>query len=75
MQNGGDGTRSQEARRMPHSSSSDEVVRQYRDHLQKRVAECAKRAAKKILAKMKGSRPTEAILTALIVGEFEELTH
>ena len=38
---------------MPHSSS-DEVVRQYRDHLQKQVAECAKRAAKKILAKMKG---------------------
>jgi hypothetical protein len=33
--------------------SSDEVVRQYRDHLQKQVSECAKRAAKKILAKMK----------------------
>jgi hypothetical protein len=59
---------------MPHSSSSDEVVRQYRDHLQKQVAECAKRAAKKILAKMKGGRPTEATLAELIAGEFEELT-
>ena len=57
---------------MPHSS--DEVVRQYRDHLQKRVAECAKRAAKKILTKVKGGRPTEATLTELIAGEFEELT-
>jgi hypothetical protein len=54
---------------MPHSSSSDEVVRQYRDHLQKQVVECAKRTAKKILAKMKGGRPTEATLTELIAGE------
>ena len=37
-------------------------------------AECAKRAAKKIVAKLKGGRPTEAILTELIAGEFEELT-
>ena len=59
---------------MPHSSSSDEVVRQYRDHLQKQVADCSKRAAKKILTKVKSARPTEAILAELIGGEFEELT-
>jgi predicted RNA-binding protein Jag len=60
---------------MPHSSTSDEVVvRQYRDHRQKQVAECAKRAAKKILAKMKGGRPSEATLAELIAGEFEELS-
>jgi len=58
---------------MPHSSS-DEVVRQAREQRQKQVAECAKRAAKKILAKMKGSRPSEATLAELIAGEFEELT-
>jgi hypothetical protein len=54
--------------------SSDEVVRQYRDHRQKQVVECAKRAAKKILAKLKSSRPTEAVLSELIAAEFEELT-
>jgi hypothetical protein len=32
------------------------------------------RAAKKILAKMKSGRPTEATLAELIAGEFEELT-
>jgi hypothetical protein len=31
-------------------------------------------AAKKILAKMKGSRPSEATLAELIAGEFEELS-
>jgi len=58
---------------MPHSSSSDEVLRQYRDHLQKQVAECAKRAAKKIPPKLKGGRPKEAALAELFAGEFEEL--
>jgi vacuolar-type H+-ATPase subunit H len=58
---------------MPHSSS-DEVVRQARELRHKQVAECARRAAKKILAKMKGGRPSEATLAEMIAGEFEELT-
>jgi vacuolar-type H+-ATPase subunit H len=57
---------------MPHSS--DEVVRQAREKRQQQVAECSRNAAKKIVAKLKGGRPTEAILTELIAGEFEELT-
>jgi hypothetical protein len=55
---------------MPHSSSSDEVVRQARERRQEQIAECARRAAKKMLAKLKGGRPTEATLTELIAGEF-----
>jgi hypothetical protein len=38
------------------------------------VAEYAKRAAKKILTKLKSGRPMGAILSELIAGEFEELT-
>jgi hypothetical protein len=40
----------------------------------RQVAECAKRAAKKILAKLKSGRASEATLVELIAGEFEELT-
>jgi hypothetical protein len=54
--------------------SSDEVIRQARERRQEQIAECARRAAKKILAKMKGSRPSEATIAELIAREFEELT-
>lgn len=54
--------------------SSDEVIRQARERRQQQVAECARRAAKKILAKLKGGRPKEATLAELIAGQFEELT-
>jgi len=57
---------------MPHESS-DEVVRAAREQRRKQVEDCSRRAAKKILAKMKGSRPSEATLAELIAGEFEEL--
>jgi hypothetical protein len=55
--------------------SSDEVIRQARERRQQQIAECARRAVKKILAKMKSGRPSEATLAELIAGEFEELTH
>jgi vacuolar-type H+-ATPase subunit H len=58
---------------MPHSSSSDEVVRQAREKRQQQILDCSRRAAKKILAKMKSGRPTETTVTELIAGEFEEL--
>ncbi|HXY02015.1 MAG TPA: hypothetical protein VEI49_00480 [Terriglobales bacterium] len=54
-------------------STSDEVIRQARERRQQQIAECARRAAKKILAKMKGSRPSQETLAELIAGEFEEL--
>jgi len=54
--------------------SSDEVIRQARERRQQQVAECSRRAAKKILAKLKAGRPNEATLAELIAGEFEELT-
>jgi vacuolar-type H+-ATPase subunit H len=54
--------------------SSDEVVRQAREKRQQQIAECSRRAAKKILAKMKGSRLSQDTLAELIAGEFEELT-
>jgi len=54
--------------------SSDEVIRQARERRQQQVAECSRRAAKKILAKLKGGRLPEATLAELIAGEFEELT-
>jgi len=54
--------------------SSDEVIRQARERRQAQIAECARRAAKKILTKMKGSRPSQDALTELIAGEFEELS-
>ena len=54
--------------------SSDEVIRQARERRQQQVAECARRAAKKILAKWKGGRLPEATLADLIAGEFEDLT-
>jgi vacuolar-type H+-ATPase subunit H len=57
---------------VPHESS-DEVIRQARERRQQQVAECSRRAAKKILAKMKGSRPLEATLIELIATEFEPL--
>jgi len=54
--------------------SSDEVIRQAKERRQQQVAECSRRAAKKILAKMKSGRPKEATLAELIAGEFEELS-
>jgi len=48
------------------------VIRQARERRQQQVAECARRAAKKILAKLKGGRLKEATLAELIAGEFEE---
>jgi vacuolar-type H+-ATPase subunit H len=54
--------------------SSDEVIRQARERRQQQAAECARRAAKKILAKMKGARPSEATLAELIASAFEQLT-
>jgi len=60
---------------MPHQSSND-VIRAARERRQQQVAECSRRAAKKILAKMKGPRlSSQATLAELIAGEFEELTH
>ena len=56
------------------AQSSDEVIRQARERRQQQVAECARGAAKKILARMKGGRLPEATLAELIAGEFEELT-
>jgi len=57
-------------KRLPQSS--DEVIRQARERRQLQAAECARRAAKKILAKMKGSRLSQETLAELIAGEFEE---
>ena len=54
--------------------SSDEVIRQAREKRQQQVLDCSRRAAKKILTKLKGGRPTEATLAELIAGEFEELS-
>jgi vacuolar-type H+-ATPase subunit H len=54
--------------------SSDEVIRQARERRQQQVAECSRRAAKKILSKLKSARPTEVTFAELIAGEFEELT-
>jgi vacuolar-type H+-ATPase subunit H len=54
--------------------SSDEVIRQARERRQEQIAECARRAAKKILAKLKSGRPKETALAELIAGEFEELS-
>ena len=55
------------------AQSSDEVVRQARKKRQQQILECSRRAAKKILTKLKSGRPSEATLTELIAGEFEEL--
>jgi hypothetical protein len=52
------------------SQSSDKVVRNARE-ARKQTEGWSKRAAKKILSKLKGGRPLEA---ELIAGEFEELT-
>ena len=52
--------------------SSDEVVRQAREQRQKQVAECARRAAKKILVKMKSFRPSEATLAELIADDLRD---
>jgi hypothetical protein len=57
---------------MPHSTS-DQVVWAAREKRRKQIEDCSRKAAKKILAKLKGGRPTEATLTELIAGEFEEL--
>jgi len=57
------------------AQSSDEVIRNAREARRKQIEECSKRAAKKILAKLKSTRPTEATLAELIAGEFEELTN
>jgi hypothetical protein len=57
---------------MPHSS--DEVVWAAREKRRKQIEECARKAAKKILTKVKSARPTEATLAEMIAGEFEELT-
>jgi len=51
---------------------SDEVIRQARERRQQQVFDCSRRAAKKILSKMKSGRPSEATLAELIAGEFEE---
>jgi len=40
-----------------------------RNAQQQQVAECARRAAKKILAKLKGGRPNAATLAELITGD------
>jgi hypothetical protein len=45
-----------------------------REKRKKQVEECSRKAAKKILAKLKTARPTEATLAELIAGEFEELS-
>jgi hypothetical protein len=58
---------------MPHQSS-DDVVRQAREQRRKQIEDCSRRAAKKILVKLKGSRLSEATLAELIAGEFEEMT-
>ncbi len=54
--------------------TSDDVVRQAREQRRRQVEDCARRAAKKILSKLKGSRPSAETLAQLIAGEFEELT-
>jgi hypothetical protein len=41
---------------------------------QQQISDCSCRAAKKILTKLKSSRPSEATLAELIAGEFEGLT-
>jgi len=46
--------------------SSDEVIRQAREKRQQQILECSRRAAKKILAKMKGSRLSQETLAELI---------
>ncbi len=58
---------------MPHESS-DDVIRAARERRQKQVEDCSRRAAKKILAKIKGRHLSEATLAELIKTEFEELT-
>jgi hypothetical protein len=58
---------------MPHSSS-DEVAWAAREKRRKQIEECSKRAAKKILTKLKAGRPTEVTLAELIAGEFVELS-
>ena len=57
---------------MPHSS--DEVVWAAREKRRQQIEECSKRAAKKILTKLKSARPSEAALAELIAGEFGELS-
>ena len=54
--------------------SSDEVIRQAREKRQQQILDCSRRAAKKILTKLKSARLSEATLTELIAAEFEELT-
>jgi len=58
---------------MPHESS-DDVIRAARERRQKQIEDCSRRAAKKILAKIKSGHLAEAKLAELIQGEFEELT-
>jgi hypothetical protein len=58
---------------MPHQSS-DDIVRAAREQRQKQVQECSRRAAKKILLKLKGSPLSEATLAEWIAAEFEEMT-
>jgi len=54
--------------------SSDEVVRAAREQRRKQIEDCSRRAAKKILTKLKSARPMEETLAELIAGEFEEST-
>ena len=58
---------------MPHESS-DDVIRAARERRQKQIEDCSRRAAKKILTKIKGRQLSEATLAELIRSEFEELT-
>lgn len=59
---------------MPHESS-DDVVRAAREQRHKQVEDCSRRAAKKILAKLKAGKPSTEALAKLIASEFEELDH
>jgi len=58
---------------MPQQSS-DDVIRQARERRQKQIEGCSRRAAKKILRKIKGTHLSEATLAEWIAAEFEELT-
>jgi len=54
--------------------SSDDVIRQAREKRQQQILDCSRRAAKKILTKLRSARPSETTLAELIADEFEELT-
>jgi hypothetical protein len=51
---------------MPHSS--DEVVWAAREKRRKQIEECSRKAAKKILTKLKSARPTEATRTICLTS-------